>query len=118
MIGVTRRLAIGALRAQVRHESSAARHRLQMYDALRKHYTHLGDTEEYSAELARQHIRWLIEGAKARATRGEAPWEDLAQTMVMDELIAKNKPLAYVLGQCSTLPSWICEVSLSLPARS
>lgn len=98
MVGLGRRFRFGSCIAGIRYESTASTNRVRWYDALRRHYEHLGDSKEYSAELARQHIRWLIEGAKARAKEANSKWEDLANKMVMEDIVQKNKPLAYVLG--------------------
>lgn len=65
-----------------------------------QHYVKQGDSFEEGAELAQTELRWLEEAAKAE----QGVWENRLAEMV-DELVEQDKPLAYILGEPSTLPS-------------
>lgn len=65
-----------------------------------KYYEESGDSVGESVDLAEQAVRWLKEGSVAREKENtsNSGWESILEKMV-DDLIIKHKPIAYILGE-------------------
>ena len=100
------RMLVGACRSHISASRALLGRRFGSQAAqqtrIARYYQESGDSIEQSADLAEQAFRWLKEGSVLRARKRTANcgWESIFEEMV-DDLVVKHKPIAYILGEHS-----------------
>lgn len=100
-----------------RFSTKVAQTRAALHRQLASHYISQGDSPAQSSGLASQELRWLEQGSKKLAKLSGEQWRPLLRGMV-HQLVAENKPLAYILGSPSPLFSSLSTTKLTRLRRA